>query len=133
MAIKRERATVTVVGYDDVYFDGKNIEQAIEYLKHIEKYALQKLNLDPYDVVKMYFDFDYCGYDGGYTLRLMVERKETDAEYNKRIEKLEKEAERNREARERKKEEARKVLLKTQDDEKKLLKELIDKHGIPTD
>lgn len=61
------------------------------------------------------FRIECYGYDGGMELYLDIYRDESDAEYNKRMAKLDAAKEKARLAREKKKEKARQILMATEE------------------
>ena len=88
--------------------DGKEFFDVKEGLDKLEKQIAYERGEEAKFVVEPY------GYDGGVELYLEVYRDETDAEYNKRMEKAAKAKEKARLAREKKKEAARKVLMESE-------------------
>ena len=88
--------------------DGKEFFDVKEGLDRLE----QQVNYGSGEEAK--FVVEPYGYDGGVELYLEVYRDETDAEYNKRMEKEAKAKEKARLAREKKKERARQMLMATE-------------------
>lgn len=75
------------------------------------------------------FKVEPYGYDGGVELYMEIYRDETDAEYDKRMEKTAKAKEKARKARETKKERARKVLMESEAAERAEYERLREKFG----
>lgn len=98
---------------------------SIDYVKML--LGLMKENIKTGETAK--FRIDHYGYDGGIELYLDFYRPETDAEYEARVEKLEKAAEKARLKREDNKEKARKALMKNEADERAEYERLKEKFG----
>ena len=88
--------------------DGKDFFDVKEWIDKLEKQVNYSCGEEAKFVVEPY------GYDGGVELYMEVYRDETDAEYNKRLEKEAKAQEKARLAREKKKERARKELMESE-------------------
>ena len=88
--------------------DGRDFFSVKEELDRLE----QQVNYGSGEEAK--FVVEPYGYDGGVELYLEVYRDETDAEYNRRLDKEAKAKEKARKARETKKERARKELMESE-------------------
>ena len=88
--------------------DGKEFFDVKEGLDKLEKQIAYERGEEAKFVVEPY------GYDGGVELYLEVYRDETDAEYDRRLDKEAKAKEKARKARETKKERARQMLMATE-------------------
>jgi hypothetical protein len=120
------------VDIESVFYDGKKDEGVtIEESKvNMEKlFAELEIKAAQYDGHKI--RVESYGYEGGWGVEMILYRWETDKEYNKRIEKEEKERRAKAERARRRKLKLQDELQKAQDEEKKLLKSLIDKYGVP--
>ena len=87
---------------EDAFFDVKQKLDKLEAMVDYGRGEEAKFKVEPY------------GYDGGVELYLEIYRDETDAEYDKRMEKNAKAKEKARKARETKKERARAVLMESE-------------------
>lgn len=87
---------------EDDFFDVKQKLDKLEAMVDYGRGEEAKFKVEPY------------GYDGGVELYLEIYRDETDAEYDKRMEKNAKAKEKARKARETKKERARAVLMESE-------------------
>lgn len=103
--------------------DGKEFFDVKEGLDRLE----QQVDFGSGEEAK--FVVEPYGYDGGVELYLEVYRDETDAEYNKRMEKEAKAKEKARLAREKKKEKARQVLMESEAAERAEYERLREKFG----
>lgn len=106
-------------------FDGRSFDEAIEQIREAKEHCHKKYA----DAEDIKLSVEYAGYDGGYELRLMVYRYESDKEFEKRKAAAEK-AKLAKQERERKaKEKAQALLLASEADEKELFKKLQAKYG----
>ena len=131
MAARRKKATRT---YDPSVWnlDGSTVDEVCERLKESEQRFLDELSKlassgwKMADAVRV--DIGRGFYDDDLEINLICDLIETDEVYNKRVEKDRKRA---KERREKMKKMETEKAAKAEEQEKALLKSLLDKHGIP--
>jgi len=96
--ISKERREVEDRLLGGADFDGLSLAEIREWLDYYESLAIDKGAIPG----RVYFDYDYYGYDGAFDIKIKFYRLEDDREYQSRIDLEEKEAARKREQRQKK-------------------------------
>jgi hypothetical protein len=116
------------VGYFDDYelFTGSSFDEVIDMLVDQRDLYAEKYK----HALKIYFSSEYSS-DGSEYIQIMIDRLETDKEMEKRLEQERKAKEKRKLAKHRKEEKIKEELSANEKLEKEVLKQLIEKYGVP--
>jgi hypothetical protein len=116
------------VGWFDDYdlFNGRSFDEAIDRLADQRDLYAEKYQ----HALKIYFSAEYYN-DGSEYIQIMIDRLETDKEMEKRLEQERKAKEKRKLAKHRKEEKIKEELSANEKLEKEVLKQLIEKYGVP--
>ena len=116
------------VDYLDDYelFNGSSFDEVVDRLVDLRDLYAEKYK----NALKIYFLSEYSS-DGSEYVQIMIDRLETDKEMEKRLEQERKAKEKRKLQKQRKEEKIKEELSANEKLEKEVLKQLIEKYGVP--